>query len=144
MILRSEREDDTSKPLLEAMRKAADQVTRNGPSFIAVQFQDIEPIDLLLKHLRRRMGVLSYALFGHYGADHVNAVYFCGYSAIVLKEGLVGTPAFAVPNPKPRFALRPEAASPYLKHIEDADFAAAIGAPAPKEDISYIEVEPRD
>ena len=138
VVMRCEREDDTSKPWLEAMRKAASQFTGHRPSFIAVQFQDITTADLMLPHLRRCAGILSYALFGHYGADHVNATYVCGFAAVVDKEGQLGTPAFAIPNPKPRFPIDPGQAAPFLVHIADADFAVAIGAPLPEPNISYI------
>lgn len=138
VVMRSEREDDTSKPLLEAMRKAATQFSGDRPAFIAVQFQEIAPADLMLPHLRRRMGILSYALFGHYGAAHVNATSFSGFGAVLVREGEVGTPGFALPNPQPKFRVNPTDAAPFLVHMSDADFAAAIGAPLPAPNISYI------
>ncbi len=140
VVIRSQREDDTSKPLLEAMRKAADQLTRSRPSFIAVQFQDIEPADLVLEHLRRRMGILSLALFGHYGARHVNATYFCGFSGVVFRDGVMGMPGFCVLNPEPKYDLKPTDASTFLGHTSDADFAAAIGIPPPETDTSHFDV----
>ena len=138
MVMHCEREDDTSKPWLDAMRKAASQFSGHHPGFIAVQFQDITAADLMLPHPRRRAGILSYALFGHYGADHVNATYVCGFTAVVDKEGHRGTPAFAIPNPKPRFPIDFGQAAPFLVGISDVDFAAAIGAPLPQPNISYI------
>ena len=138
VVMHCEREDDTSKPWLDAMRKAASQFSGHHPGFIAVQFQDITAADLMLPHLRRRAGILSYALFGHYGADHVNATYVCGFTAVVDKEGHRGTPAFAIPNPKPRFPIDFGQAAPFLVGISDVDFAAAIGAPLPQPNISYI------
>jgi hypothetical protein len=62
IVMRSRREDDTSEPLLEAMRKAATQFSGERPPFIAVQEHDIEVADLMLPHVRRRAGILSYAL----------------------------------------------------------------------------------
>ena len=138
VVMRCEREDDTSKPWLDAMRKAASQLSGKRPSFIALQFQDITASDLMLPHLRRRAGILSYALFGHYGADHVNATYVCGFAAVVDREGQLGTPAFAIPNLNPRFPIDPGQATPFLVHIADADFAATIGAPLPEPNISQI------
>lgn len=138
VVMRSEREDDTSKPLLEAMRKAMTQFSGARPSFIAVQFQDIEAADLMLVHLRRRVGILSYALFCHYCAEHVNATYFCGFSSVLVRDGEIGTPAFAVPNPKPKYAVSGTDAAPFLLHIPDPDYAAIIGAPLPAPNISYI------
>jgi len=39
--------DDTSKPMLVAMRKAADQFTRERTSFIAIQEHGIEASNLI-------------------------------------------------------------------------------------------------
>jgi len=138
VVMRSRKEDDTSKPLLKAMRKAVGQLSGKRPSFIAVQFQDIEPADLMLPHLRRRMGILSYALFGHYGASHVNATAFTGFGAVVAHERGIGTPSFAIPNLQPAFPIEPDDMPPFLRHLPDADFAAAIGAPLPAPNISYV------
>ncbi|HEV2605654.1 MAG TPA: hypothetical protein VGU24_18555 [Microvirga sp.] len=142
VVMRSSREDDPSKPQLEAMRKAATQFTGDRPAFIAIQEHGIEPADLMLPHVRRRAGILSYALFGHYGAAHVNAVYVTGFGAVVARDGQIGTPAFAVPNPVPKFAISPEDAAPFLVSISDADYATAIGAPLPAPNISHIPVDP--
>lgn len=138
IVMRSKREDDTSKPMLEGMRKAASQLSGERPAFIAVQDHGIEPADLMLPHVRRRAGILAYALYGHYGASHVNATYVSGFGAVVAKNGLVGAPAFAIPNPKPKFQLNPADAPTFLDHISDDAFAAAIGAPLPAPDISHI------
>jgi hypothetical protein len=131
VVMRSDKADDTSKPLLEAMRKAACQFSGKRPSFIAVQFQEIEPADLMLPHLRRRMGILSYALFGQYAALHVNGTYFCGFGAVIARQGQIGTPAFGVLNPKPKFVIGVKDAAPFCDHVPDIDFAAAIGASVP-------------
>ena len=141
VVMRSARTDDPSKPKLEAMRKAADQFTGERPAFIAIQEHGIEPADLMLPHLRRKTGILSYALFGHYGGDHVNAVYITGFGALIAKDRRVGTPAFAIPNPKPKFPINPSDAALFLAHISDADFATAIGAPLPAENISFLAID---
>jgi hypothetical protein len=138
VVMRSDREDDTSRPLLEAMRKAASQFSGNHPSFIAVQFQEIEPADLMVRHLRRRVGILSYALYGHYRAAHVNATYFSGFGAVLVRDGEVDTPAFAVPNPEPRFWIAAADAATLLLSMPDVDYAAVIGAPLPAPNISSI------
>ena len=78
VVMRCKREDDTSKPMLEAMRKASVQFSGQRPSFIAIQIHAIEPADLMLPHIRRQVGILSYFLYGHYGSSHVNATYFSG------------------------------------------------------------------
>jgi hypothetical protein len=129
VVMRSEAEDDTSGPLLDAMRKAASQFSRTRPSFIAVQFQEIEPADLILPHFRRRMGILTHALFDHYGAQHVNAAYFCGFGAVVARDGRFGTPTFAITNPQPFFVISSADAAPFWAQMPDADFAAIIDAP---------------
>jgi hypothetical protein len=140
IVMRSKREDDTSKPLLEAMRKAATQFSGAHPSFVAVQFHEIEPADLMLPHLRRNVGIISYAVFGHYGAHHINASYFCGFGAVVAHEGVVSNPGFAIPNPEPRFSISPTDAEPFLLHISDKDYATQIGAPLPAPNISNLSI----
>lgn len=142
VIMRSDRGDDSSKPKLEAMRKAASQFTGERPAFIAIQEHGIEPADLMLPHVRRKAGILSYALFGHYGADHVNATYITGFGAVVARNGRIGTPAFAIPNPKPKFAISAAEVAPFLEHISDADFAEAIGVPLPAPNISSLPIDP--
>lgn len=142
VVMRSNREDDPSKPQLEAMRKAASQFTGERPAFIAIQEHGIEAADLMLPHVQRRAGILSYALFGHYGAAHVNAVYVTSFGAVVARDGQVGTPAFAFPNPAPKFAIRPGDAAPFLASLSDTDYAAAIGAPLPTPNISNMPFEP--
>lgn len=144
IVMRSLREDDTSKPMLEAMRKAASQFSRQRPAFIAIQEHGIEAADLMLPHVRRRAGILSYALFGHYAAAHVNATYITGFGAVVARDGQMGTPAFAIPNPEPAFPISAPDAAPFLVSISDADYAAAIGAPLPAPNISFLPIEVPD
>ncbi|RUU14166.1 hypothetical protein EOD23_01940 [Mesorhizobium sp. USDA-HM6] len=142
VVMRSEREDDTSKPMLEAMRKAADQFSAQRPAFIAIQDHGIEAADLMLPHVRRRAAILSYALFDHYGAVHVNATYFTGFGAVVVRDGQVGTPAFTIPNLKPGFPINATDAAPFLAHFPDQEYADAIGAPLPALNISYLPIDP--
>ena len=147
IVMRSEREDDTSKPMLEAMRKASVQVSGQRPTFIAIQMHGIEAADLMLPHIHRRAGVLSYALYYHYGSSHVNATYFTGFGAPGASHGIVGTPAFAIPNPEPAFLVSPADASPFLVGTSDEAYAAAIGAPQlPSPNISALSIslEPED
>jgi len=141
VVMRSKREDDTSKPMLEGMRKASDQFSGQRPAFIAMQLHGIEAADLMLPHLRRRAGILAYALYGHYGSSHVNATYFTGFGAVSESDGIVGTPAFAIRNPNPAFKVEPADASPFLGHISDEAFAAAIGAPLPAPNISFLPID---
>lgn len=138
IAMRSRMEDDPSKPLLEAMRKAASQFSGTRPAFVAVQFDDISPADLMLPHIRRRAGILSYALFHHYGAAHVNATCFSGFDGMVEHEGHVSTPSFSVPNREPKYPLAPSDMATFLFPISDKEFADIIGAPLPAANISYI------
>jgi len=139
VVMRSEKEDDTSTPQLEAMRKAASQFSGKRPAFIAMQCHGVELGDLLSPHWRRRVGILSYALYGHYGAGHVNATYITGFGALVLDEGRIGTPAFAIPNPKPRYPATASQAPTFLGSISDQEFADAIGLPLPAPNISQLD-----
>lgn len=138
IVMRSKKEDDTSKPLLAAMRKAATQFSGDHPAFIAVQFNEIDPADLMLPHLRRRAGILSYALFLHYGAEHVKATCFSGFDGLVEHEGNVASPCFCIPNPAPRFSLNSSDIPTFLQSIPDQQFADLIGAPMPAPDTSNI------
>ena len=144
VVMRSLRDDDTSKPILKAMRKAASQFSGQRPAFIAIQEHGIEAADSMLPHVRRRTAILSYALFGHYGASHVNATYVTGFGAIVAHDGRVGTPAFAIPNPEPAFPISAAHAAPFLMFISDTDYANLIGAPLPAPNISFLPIEAPD
>jgi hypothetical protein len=133
VVMRSERKDDTSKPWLEAMKKAASQFSGTCPGFIAVQFDDIMTADLLSPHLRERAGILSYALFTHYGASHVAATYFCAFRSLSATENGVGAPAFAVLNPQPKFGSNTQVGRTFFGSIPDHEFAELIGGPLPPE-----------
>jgi hypothetical protein len=129
IIMRSKREDDHSKPLLDALKKAATQLSATRPGFIAVQFDDIAPSDFLLPHLRHRIGLISYYLFHECDARHVAATYFCIYGGLSTSQDGIGAAAIAVPNPKPQFRIVPSDYSPFLVSIPDAEFARLLGGP---------------
>lgn len=136
VVMLSLKEDDTSKPMLEALRKAATQFSGKRPSFIAIQEHGIEAADLMLRHVRRRAGILSHALFFHYGAAHVNGVSVSAFGAVVEHDGRVGSPSFGIPNSKPKFPVNAEDAAPFLLSITDQEFSDIIGAPLPSPNIS--------
>ncbi|KQV57381.1 MULTISPECIES: hypothetical protein [unclassified Caulobacter] len=140
VVMRSLREDDPSKPMLDALRKAADQFTRTRPGFIAVQDHGIEPADLMLPHLRRRAGILAYALFGHYGGDHVASVTVSAFGAVVSAAGGVGTPSFSIPNPTPAYPATASDAPVFLEPLSDQEFANRIGTPLPASNISDLPI----
>jgi hypothetical protein len=141
LVMLSQNEDDTSKPLLEAMKKAATQFSGTRPAFIAVQFDDILPSDLLLVHLRRRVGLLSYYLFLQEGASHVISIRFTAYKSLVANDAGIGEPGFAVPNPKPCFQIISADYSPLIGSIPDVEFARLLGKLPPTESISHISFE---
>jgi hypothetical protein len=53
---------------------------------------------------------------------------------------VVGTPGFAVLNPEPSFSISPTGAEPFLLHMSDQDYAAAIGKPLPAPKISSLPI----
>ena len=140
LVMRSMEADDTSKSLLDALRKAASQFSRAGPSFIAVQEHGLEPTDLMLAHVRRRAGIISHALFRQYGARHVNAVCFSGFGAVVQRDGKIGTPGFAVPNPEPMFWVSRSEVPFFLSSVPDAEYADLIGAAPPTASLTAFSI----
>jgi hypothetical protein len=144
IVVRSRRDDDTSAPVLEAVKKATSQFSGERPAFIAIQYDDIRPEDLVLPHLRRRAGLLSYYLFLEKGASHVAGTYFTPYGGFGVSEVGIGVPAFGVPNPKPKFAIRHEDYGVFFDNISDPEFAQLVGAPIPTENISYVSLLAED
>ncbi|MEP6275299.1 hypothetical protein, partial [Hyphomonas sp.] len=74
IIVRSDTEDDPSKPVLQHLRSAAEQLSKTRAGFIALQFNDIELSDKPPENLLRRTAIISNALFYHYNANHVAGV----------------------------------------------------------------------
>src|SRR5260370_28163351 len=99
VVMRSLREDDHSKPIHNALKDADRQFSSKRPSFIFLQFDDIEPRDLLSRNLRRRMGILSYAFFYKHKPSHVATISYCSYDGLMLLSKCVGVPAAAPPYP---------------------------------------------
>jgi hypothetical protein len=138
VIVCSQSEDDHSDPMLEAMKKATKQFSGKRLAFIAMRFDDMEPADLLLRHMRRRIGILSYYLFQRVDASHVAATCFSAYRGLVVSDIGIGEPAFDIPNPNPAYPVVAEDYSPFVGHIPDVEFARILGEPLPAESISYI------
>lgn len=114
LVMRSAKADDPSAMTLEAMRKGASQLSKTRPGFLAVQDHGMEPEDLFLPHVQRRAFILSSALFGHYKARHVNAVYVTGYGAVIDDQRALRTPGFAVTNMLARRRIPDEHATALL------------------------------
>lgn len=144
IVVKSDQEDDTSKPWLDAMRKGASQLSRNKPSLLVMQFQDIESKDLLKAHLRRRAAILSAALYNDYKQAHVNGVVISGYRSFTAVENGIGNFGFAILNPEPEHSLPLGVPEPFLKNMESEAYAMAIGAPLPPEDLNYIDLNKGD
>lgn len=143
IVMRSVREDDHSRPIYVSLKEADRQLSAKQPSFIALQFDDIEPRDLLSLGLRRRMAVLSYAFFYKRQPSHVASISYRPYKGLCYSPKGVGVPSVATPNPKPKFSLSPSELPLFLAHIPDVEFAAILQAPAPTENLSHIQVEPQ-
>lgn len=99
IVARSEREDDHSKPLLEAIKKATTQLTATAPGFIVVQFDDICPDDLQLPHVRDRMSILSGYLVHTRSSEHLAALCFRAYEGLTVTPRGIGQSYIAIWNP---------------------------------------------
>jgi len=92
-VARSKLDDDTSKPLLEAMKKAHEQLSGRQPGFIALQLDDIEPEALTYSHLRRRLAILTTALFNTRDSRNLAGVYVCPFRSVHYHNDHAGIPA---------------------------------------------------
>jgi hypothetical protein len=135
VVMRSRREDDHSKPQVLVIKKAASQLSGTRPGFIAVQYADIEPVDLTLPHLRWRAGLLANGVFHGQKADHVAGVYFCAFAGLHVSDGIVSTPAFVCSNP--RFMLSPDGLPFRTGVLSNSEFARVLG-------VNPAETEPDD
>jgi len=144
VVMRSRREDDHSKPIYAALKDADHQFSSKRPSFIFLQFDDIEPRDLLSRNLRRRMGILSYGFFLKRQPSHVSTICYCAYNGLISSPSGIGVPAVATPNPTPKFEINPSDYPQFLGHLPDADFAEILQAPPPVGNLSYIELQSED
>jgi hypothetical protein len=123
IVLRSEREDDHSAPELDALKKAASQLSGSRPSFIAVQYEDINPDDLTKPLLKRRAGIIDTAVFLSGAAGHVNGIYHSSYPGVHLSKRGPGTPAIMVMNKHPKF---PSVHLPFRDTWTNSEFARAL------------------
>ena len=124
VVVASRKQDDTTKPLLESLKKAHEQLSPSVPGFIAVQFNDIEAKDLAQAKLRENSSAVCNYLFNSRESDFLAAVYFCAYASIRITEGHVGTPAYACWNP--RLSASPDGL-PFRSAVDDDTFARLIG-----------------
>lgn len=129
VVVRSQQEDDTSKVLLESFKKAQSQLTGRRPGYIAVQFDDIEPSDLILPHLRRRVALLANYLFHSRDCHRLAAIYCCPFRSLHLSERGLGSPAIVCWNPRLNV---PVDDLPFRRAIGTADFAQVLGVDPPE------------
>lgn len=99
IVARSDREDDHSKPLLEAMQKAITQLTGLSPGFVVVQFNDVSAEDLRIVHFRERVGIVSNYLFHKRSTAHVAGILFRPYDGLVVTNHRLSSPSIGVLNP---------------------------------------------
>jgi hypothetical protein len=125
ILMRSERQDDHSKPQLEAMKEATEQLPADRPGFVALQFNEISSADLALPHLRERCALLSNYLFHEAPASHVAAVYICAFGAISVAADATAYPAIVIWNPHCKFDGR---GLPFRIGVRDAAFSELVNA----------------
>lgn len=135
VVMLSDREDDTSKPLLEAMRHAARQFTGTMPGFICVQFDDLSSADLVSLPLRQRLALLSYQVFIGDENPSVAAAYFSAYGGLVTPPEGMNTPFVVVPNPSSTTA---PSSYPIAAYVDDETFGRILGRPLPSTSISAV------
>jgi hypothetical protein len=128
VVMRSEMEDDTSKPWLAAMEKAATQFSGSRPGFIAVQFNDLGTDQLMGPHFRRRAKILTSVLCRRPDAAHVTAVFICPYRGLIKDEHRLTASAFGLFNTKGRFQVNPADYAAFYSTMSDDEFAQRIRA----------------
>jgi hypothetical protein len=110
------------------MDKAATQFSGERAAFIAVQFNDLAPEELMAPNLRRRAEILSDAVLFRSESSRVAATFFCPYRGMVAAAEGVATPAFAIANLDPRFPIDTYDYRAFLGTLTDSEFARRIGA----------------
>lgn len=125
LVVRSRREDDHSKPTLEAIKEAMKQASGSKPCYVAVQYDDIEPADLAVSHVRRRAAVISNYAFHTQESGHVAGVCFSAFAGLHQHGDSVTMPRIVFCNPQFRHAID---GLPFLNDaIPYARFAELLG-----------------
>lgn len=124
IVVRSTKEDDHSKPTLECMKKAISQLSGKHPGFIAIQYEDITPQDLILPRIRRRAAILSNAIFHKRLNNRPAAIYFCAYNGLHAANGAIWKPAFVFWNP---FFKDKQTRYPFRDSIRTSEYALLLG-----------------
>jgi hypothetical protein len=124
VAVRSVREDDPSRAQLDALKKAASQLSGRAPGFIAVQHEEVTPQDLAQRPLRRKAGILAMALFHSDSGQHIAAIHHSTFSGFHSAHGIIARPAFVFWNP--RWSGSPEGL-PFSQGLSNSDFAQLLG-----------------
>lgn len=134
IVVRSMREDDPSRAQLDALKKAASQLSGKTPGFIAVQHEEVTPQDLAQRPLRRKAAILAMALFHSDGGEHIAAIHHSAFNGFHAAQGVILKPAFVCWNP--RWSGSPEGL-PLRQQLSNSDFAQLLG-------LDPTQVEPDD
>jgi len=123
VVVRSTREDDSSREALAARKKAAKQLPIHRPGIIALQYEEITVQDLRKPAFRRRLAILDAAIYRDERAAHVVGVYHCAFDGRWPHAGQLGKPAVATWRSPQHGALMPEA---FGATVDDAQFARLL------------------
>jgi hypothetical protein len=123
VVVRSTREDDSSREALAARRKAAKQLPIHRPGIIALQYEEITVQDLRKPAFRRRLAILDAAIYRDERAAHVVGVYHCAFDGRWPHAGQLGKPAVATWRSPRHGALMPKALG---TSVDDAQFARLL------------------
>lgn len=100
IVMRSEKEDDTSKPIVVALKKASQQLTGQKPGLIAIQFEEITPQDLVKPSFRRRLAVLALSIFKEKHSQFITGIHFSAYDGLTQFDSQKVRPSFLIKNPE--------------------------------------------
>jgi hypothetical protein len=134
IVVRSKREDDPSRAQLDALKKAASQLSGTVPGFIAVQHEEVGPQDLAKRPLRRKAAILARALFIAEAGKTIAAIHHSAYDGFHSAHGIIARPAFVFWNPN--FTVSP-AGFPFASGMPNSDFAWLL-------DLDPADAEPND
>lgn len=102
LILKSAREDDTSKPLLNAQKKAYSQFSGTRPTLICLQYNEMTPMNLAQDNVRRRDGILANYMFHCGKYNNLGGISVgCYKNAVSDLIAIETPPAYAILNPQP-------------------------------------------
>lgn len=100
VVLRSRIADDPSKAALAARSAAARQLPLNRPGLVAIQYEDIAPVDLSRPMFRRTLELLDGFFFRAGDMRTVSAIYHSAYRGLHESAGMTAKPGLLAWNPK--------------------------------------------